>query len=70
VTPCAVSIPRSSDDVGAVPNRPNVSLVLVVTATIGGVLLVIGSLSRADALCILVWTLFSAGMAARAWSRH
>ena len=39
-------------------------------AAIGGVLLVTGSLSRADALGILVWTLFTAGMAALAWSRR
>lgn len=55
---------------GPVPNRPNSILVLAVTATIGGVLLVIGSLSRADALGMLVWTLFTAGMAALAWSRR
>jgi hypothetical protein len=44
--------------------------VLAVTATIGGVLLVIDSLSNADALGILIWTLFTGGMAALTWSRR
>ena len=66
-------MPRScgaGDGVGPVPNRPKVSLVLAVTATIAGILLVIQALSNADALGMVVWTLFTAGMAALAWSRR
>ena len=36
---------------------------LAVTATIAGILLVIQALSNADALGMVVWTLFTAGMA-------
>ena len=43
---------------------------LAVTATIAGILLVIQALSYADALGMVVWTLFTAGMAALAWSRR
>jgi hypothetical protein len=44
--------------------------VVAVTATIGGVLLVIGSLSHGDTLGMLIWTLFATCMAALAWSRR
>ena len=43
---------------------------VAVTATIAGVLLVIDSLANTDALGVLVWTLFTAGMAALAWSKR
>jgi hypothetical protein len=44
--------------------------VVAVTATIGGILLVIVSFSQADVSGILVWTLFSAVTAALARSRR
>ena len=55
---------------GPVPNQPDLVLVVAVTATIGGVLLVVVSFSQVDVIGIFIWTLFSAVTAALAWSRR